>query len=82
MTICTPNNSRIEIWFIGNERILNQVLILTFYPLLPGNNAAAVSERSVLSGTTDSLHFKPKCRLQQVICMPLFLRNLGAVFHC
>lgn len=42
MTIYVQKNSRIETWFIDDKNILNQVLILTFYFLLLGNNAAAM----------------------------------------
>lgn len=53
MTIYIQKNSRIETWFIDDKNILNQVLILTFYFLLLGNNAAAMWESSIISGTMD-----------------------------
>ena len=31
-------SSRIEVWFIDGKNVLNQMLILTFYFLLLGNN--------------------------------------------
>lgn len=40
---------------IDDKSLSNQVLILTFYFLLLGNNAAAVWESSIISGTMDSL---------------------------
>ena len=42
MTIYIQKNSRIEVWFIDGKNILNQVLILTFYFLLLGNNAGTL----------------------------------------
>lgn len=52
MTIYIQKNSRIRLWFI-DKNILNQVLILTFYFLLLGNNAATMWESSIISGTMD-----------------------------
>lgn len=53
MTVYIQKSSRIEIWFIDDKNILNQVLMLTFYFLLLGNNAATMWESSINSGTMD-----------------------------
>lgn len=53
MTVYIQENSRIETWFIDDKNILNQVLILTFYFLLLGNNAATMWESSIISDTMD-----------------------------
>lgn len=53
MTNYILKKSRIEIHFIDDKNILNKVLILTFYFLLLGNNAATSGESPIISGTMD-----------------------------
>ena len=49
-------SSRIEVWFIDGKNVLNQVLILTFYFLLLGNNEATLLRVPLSQLQWTSLH--------------------------